>query len=92
MTTAAFIWPDTHLIVLAGEVAFTEGWGEKYRPYYSIGVHNEPYDILPNVSSKCGTYVSDIQFLAAPIHCSTLVLMIWGEKVQNERGEDEALD
>lgn len=25
MTTAAFIWPDTHLIVLAGEVAFTEG-------------------------------------------------------------------
>lgn len=25
MTTATFIWPDTHLIVLAGEVAFTEG-------------------------------------------------------------------
>lgn len=24
MTTAAFIWPDTHLIFLAGEVAFTE--------------------------------------------------------------------
>lgn len=24
VTTAAFVWPDTHLIFLAGEVAFTE--------------------------------------------------------------------
>ena len=28
MTTATFIRPDTHLIFLAGEVAFAESWGE----------------------------------------------------------------
>lgn len=29
MTASTFIWPDTHLIFLAGEVAFTESLGEE---------------------------------------------------------------
>lgn len=34
VTTAAFVWPDTHLIFLAGEVAFTESCsGGRNRPH-----------------------------------------------------------
>lgn len=45
VTTAAFVWPDTHLIFLAGEVAFAESWGGgRNRPRYSTGLHNELCD------------------------------------------------
>lgn len=44
MTTATFIRPDTHLIFLAGEVAFTESLGkEELNTLFNW--YNELYDV-----------------------------------------------
>lgn len=38
MATATFIGPDTHLVLLAGEVAFAESLGEQEQAALFIGL------------------------------------------------------
>lgn len=88
MATATFIRPDTHLIFLASEVAFTESLGEQeYATLFNWLAQRAIWHTLINVSTLYGTYVSGIHPLAVPIRCSTL-LMIWktSYEIQNEKG------
>lgn len=85
VTAAAFIWPDTHLIFLACEVAFTESWGEQEQiMLFKLFVLKR---FMTSLDLWRWTYASGIRLLAGSIRRSTPVPVTWkcNYDIQNER-------